>query len=293
MLSFATILSITPARALRAVLLVVATLLVVMGVTRATGSAQTVSAGDTIVRIALQYEGTHGGQCWTFVRQVVQEATGNVMGFSYRDGFFEGGATEVALSDAQPGDIIQLANDLDTGPNADYPGLHTAIVVESHGDGTFTVVDSNSQWDEMVRVHEYNPIESAARFPGISARVYRFGAAGAPGPGIIPGTPASPPAGDYVVVQAGGDCLNLRQEASLAAGVIECIPDGTTLEVLGGPVLADGIQWMQVRMPDGRTGWSASAYLKSVDAPAPGTAAGDVEPLRPYRSVAPGIISTR
>lgn len=70
---------------------------------------------------AVRYDGTWQGECWAFVKKVVREATGQEMGFDYRQGYFDAGATEVTVATAQPGDIIQIANDFNSGPNADYP----------------------------------------------------------------------------------------------------------------------------------------------------------------------------
>ncbi len=254
------------------------------------------SAGDAIVQAALPHIGTHGGQCWTFVRQVVADATGNELGFDYRHGYLEAGAVEVTLEEAIPGDIIQIADDNLTDMSASYLGLHTAIVMENFGDGTFTVIDSNSQWDEMVRIREnYNPRASAARYEGMNVRVYRFG-----GEGSTPDVAArqDPPeatspagVGDYARVSAGGDCLNLRSSAGTGSQVITCLPHGSTVRVLGEPVVAGFLSWVEIETDDGRTGWVATTYLELADAQAPATSAGDVAPLYPYRSVAPGLSS--
>jgi hypothetical protein len=83
----------------------------------APSSSTTASAEEQspIVTAALSHLGTRGGQCWTFMRQVVKEATGRTVGFDYRQGFFDAGAIEVSASEAQSGDIIQIAKDGDTG----------------------------------------------------------------------------------------------------------------------------------------------------------------------------------
>jgi hypothetical protein len=76
-------------------------------------------ATNPIVATAQKYLGTQQGQCWTFVQKVVLEATGQKMGFDYRQGFFDAGAIEVDAASAQAGDIIQIDNDADTAPDAD------------------------------------------------------------------------------------------------------------------------------------------------------------------------------
>ncbi|MFQ5382533.1 MAG: hypothetical protein ACE5EF_13070, partial [Dehalococcoidia bacterium] len=104
-----------------------------------------------LVARAFEDLGTYQGECWPWVRQVVADSLGVRMGFDYRQGFFDAGAVEVHLAEAAPGDVIQLADDSYTNPDADYPGLHTAIIVSVEGPGTFEVIDSNSQWDGIVR----------------------------------------------------------------------------------------------------------------------------------------------
>src|SRR5690348_7796343 len=108
------------------------------------------AAQNPIVTTALSYDGTYQGECWVFVKKVVLEATGRQMGFDYRQGFFDAGAVEVSTAAAQPGDIIQIADDNDTSPDASYNGLHTAIILVNHGDGTFDVIDSNRDFDGVV-----------------------------------------------------------------------------------------------------------------------------------------------
>jgi hypothetical protein len=67
-------------------------------------------------------------------------------------------------------------------------------------------------------------------------------------------------AGVAVVVAGTGDCLNIRTGSGLSNDVIACVPDGTELTVLGGPVEADSLTWWQVESEQG-AGWVASDYL--------------------------------
>jgi hypothetical protein len=67
--------------------------------------------------------------------------------------------------------------------------------------------------------------------------------------------------GASVVVGGTGDCLNVRTGAGLANDAIACLPDGTEMTVLGGPLDVDGITWWQVETPGG-TGWAAQEYLQ-------------------------------
>ncbi len=222
-----------------------------------------------IAATALKYVGTHGGQCWTFMREVVKEATGRTVGFDYRLGFFEAGAIEVTADEARNGDIIQIARDSNTSPWASYSGLHTAIILKNLGGGRFDAVDSNQNWDEMVRLRpNYDPYTSAAR-NGLQVHIYRIpgGGIGDSGAGAAASVAvhAAPSlgAGDTAVVSANGDCLNLRAEASRSGGRIACLPSGSQVTVLSEAVEAGGFTWVQVSTPSG-TGWVAAEYLKVV-----------------------------
>src|SRR5688572_2479017 len=131
-------------------------------------------ANDRIALTALQYEGAWGGQCWQFMKDVVREATGVEIGFDYREGFLSAGAVEITdVSDVRAGDIIQVALDTWTSPDADYAGLHTSIVLTNLGDGTFDVIDSNQNFDEIVRLRPaYDPFAGAERY-GLQVHIYR------------------------------------------------------------------------------------------------------------------------
>ncbi len=265
-------------------------------------AASQLPAGDLIVRTALADEGAYQGQCWPWVQRVVFEATGFRIGWDYREGFFEAGAVEVKLAEARQGDIVQIADDNNTAPDADYPGLHTAIVLENHGDGVLTVIDSNSQWDGIVRVRKgYTPAAAAAR-AGIGFHVYRF--TGIPTPGGRAGndgeTAARVPsaeerpvvkAGDTARVAAQGDCLNLRWAPGTDNAVVACIPDRTNLQVLGEPQAMEGRYWVRVLI-HGLQGYVAGEYLEWVSSPSvPASAASPAgpAPLLPFRAFVPMV----
>ena len=245
---------------------------------------EAVASSSTIADEALKDLGTWQGQCFTWVKKVVDRATPYTMGYGYRDGYVGAGAIEVPLSEAVRGDIIQLANDAYLGSNSFYLGLHTAIVLENLGGGVFDVVDSNQNWDEIVRLRPgYNPAASAARYVGITARAYRFPGGSAT---AAPPPPATQLAdGDPAIVDAGGDCLRLRSAPSLSGIRIDCLPDGTSVSVTGPAVTADGLAWVPVDSYMG-SGWVAAIYLAVAppdagntqpiaDAPIPGDTSGD------------------
>lgn len=230
-------------------------------------TAQTSTDNGPIASTALQYLGTHGGQCWTFMRQVVQQATGRTIGFDYRQGFFDAGAVEVTADQAQNGDIIQIDNDADTSPSSYVDGQHTAIILQNLGGGVFNAIDSNQNWDEMVRLRpNYNPYAMAAA-EGLQVHIYHIPGGGpsdaansnlASAPAGTSGT--SWTVGETGTVQADPGCLNLRAAAGLAQAVSTCLPTGTPVTVLAGPVALDGYNWIQVQTPS-TSGWVAALYV--------------------------------
>lgn len=221
------------------------------------------SSYGVIARAALPAVGQQQGQCRSWVQRVVASAFGVVIGSDYRLGYLQAGAVEVSAQAAVNGDIIQLANDADSGPAADYPGLHTAIILDNKGGGNFRVIDSNFNFDGIVRVHEYNPASHAARFAHISWHIYHLGggASAAVAP-VAPPTPHVPmSAGMAAIVAADGDCLRVRSAPSTAAPVIGCLPTDARVIVqrVGGN--ADGYAWDEVSNGT-LQGWAADVYLK-------------------------------
>lgn len=288
--------------------------LVVLAALSAIGSlaparAQT-PTGNIIADTALKYLGTKQGQCWIFVQKVVKEA-GYDIGFDYIYGFLDHGAVEIRPEEARAGDIIQIIDDDDHGPFADYPGMHTAIVLTNYGNGKYEVVDSNYDWTETVSRHDYDPFESVKRvhqqYPGRTLEVhfFRYPDDGAPNPRPaptpVPAEPTDPTdwaPGDTAVVVTDGDCLNFRTAPSLGAENVRtadgrpiCFRDGTRLSVLSSPTAGSGLLWLKVRTEDGREGWVAAQYLAKIDARPPASGGGSVEPPQdlPFRTFVPGL----
>ncbi|MBI5947098.1 MAG: SH3 domain-containing protein [Chloroflexi bacterium] len=258
--------------------------LLAFGLLQATHLRAAPTYSNPIAITALKYEGQHGGQCWTFVQQVVYEATGRSIGFDYREGFFEAGATEILkLADVREGDIIQVAADSNTSPNADYPGLHTSIVLDNLGGGLFNIIDSNSQWDEVVRRRErYDPVASAAA-KGLQYHIYRI-----PAGATTVVAPTEPPVeGDQALVNTPGDCLRLRAGPGPDQPIITCIPHRNEVTITGAAVKVSGIAWVPVLTQSG-PGWMAQAYLvKKPDVPGAGD--GPTRGLLRYRTFAPAL----
>jgi hypothetical protein len=234
---------------------------------RSEASPAPAASGLNIADEALKDVNTWQGQCFTWVKDVVERATGAQMGWGYRAGYLAGGAVEVPLAEAARGDVIQLSNESISGTGTFYLGLHTAIVLENLGGGKFDAIDSNQNWDEVVRLRpNYDPAASAARYAGITVRVYRFPGGSA--------TDAPPPAstelgeGDLAVVSADGDCLRIRSAPSLSGARLDCLPDGSSVAITGAAVMGDGLEWLPVSTSLG-SGWMAAMYL----APASSSAA--------------------
>ena len=74
--------------------------------------------------------------------------------------------------------------------------------------------------------------------------------------------------GSSAVVRADGDCLRLRAQPSLLGTLLTCIPDGSTVSVLGGSVAVEGYQWQRISY-NGQTGWSVDTYLRQTASPPP------------------------
>lgn len=74
--------------------------------------------------------------------------------------------------------------------------------------------------------------------------------------------------GDSAIVTGTGSCLNIRPTPG-GNPPLACVPDGTLLTVVGGPVEAGGTRWWNVTNGE-VTGWSADGYLAR---PAPPPAA--------------------
>lgn len=66
-------------------------------------------------------------------------------------------------------------------------------------------------------------------------------------------------AGETAVVFDGR--LNLRDDATIDATIVEVLEDGTSVTVVDGPVTADGYDWYAVDTEDGLSGWVAGEYL--------------------------------
>lgn len=80
------------------------------------------------------------------------------------------GATRLTMADAQPGDIVQYENI--AFPTSFVSGVHTLLITEVHGDGTFTIIESNNPGGSGLV--SKNESWTPAPPPGFAAVVWRF-----------------------------------------------------------------------------------------------------------------------
>jgi hypothetical protein len=78
----------------------------------------------------------------------------------------------------------------------------------------------------------------------------------------------SPPT-SAVVAETGGSGARLRAGPSAQAAVLEVLEEGTTVELAGQDVEAEGRRWVEVRVPNGLSGWVAGDFL-AMPEPTPG-----------------------
>ena len=249
-------------------------------------------AQSAVTRWAMAAVGQQQGECFPWMRRIVQAATGIVLGNDYRLGYLQAGAVEVSPQAARSGDIIQIAKDADTSPFADYPGLHTAFVLENSGNGKFKVVDSNSNFDGVVRVRDaYDPAATAARYPGLSFHIYRLpaplpSAAIKDPPVLATNTPGNIPVGSMAEIAADGDCLRVRTIAGLSGAIVGCLPTGARVTVTQPGPDVDGYHWVTISTGS-ISGWASERYLRAA------TAVAAISPPPPVVVVpkAPSILS--
>lgn len=79
--------------------------------------------------------------------------------------------------------------------------------------------------------------------------------------------------GDEVVVSDGP--LNLREDVGTDADIVTVLDEGTTATVSDGPETADDLDWYEVEVDGGDTGWVASDFLSLADQVNGDFAAGD------------------
>ncbi|MGQ9586552.1 MAG: SH3 domain-containing protein [Anaerolineae bacterium] len=78
-------------------------------------------------------------------------------------------------------------------------------------------------------------------------------------------SPTEPPqiqvGGVVRVTGTEGKDLRLRETPSLGSATLRLVKEGTVLQVVEGPVEADGYVWWKVRDQRGQAGWAAGNWL--------------------------------
>lgn len=69
--------------------------------------------------------------------------------------------------------------------------------------------------------------------------------------------------GPLAMIAAGGDCLNLRTDASQSAPAARCLTTGVIVSVTGPAVTGDGLEWLPVKAPDGTAGFVAKQFVST------------------------------
>jgi len=68
--------------------------------------------------------------------------------------------------------------------------------------------------------------------------------------------------GSFAEVHTGGDCLNVREEASTSSKSLGCFADGVLLQLSDVvSVMDDGTTWQSVVTPSGAAGWASAEFL--------------------------------
>ncbi len=124
-----------------------------------------------IANQALSHLGQNGGQCKPFLQNVVAEQ-GDILGAGYRQCYLNLGFEVVNHVNATRGDIIQIYRD--SNPENFETGMHTAIILDNNGNGTFDVVDSNWISANTVGQHLWNPYAWASGY-GLHVHIFRIG----------------------------------------------------------------------------------------------------------------------
>jgi 3D (Asp-Asp-Asp) domain-containing protein len=88
----------------------------------------------------------------------------------------------------------------------------------------------------------------------------------------------SPGAGG-VVVGTEGRGLRLRNGPGVTHRVLAVLPDGASVQVIGGPVSDGTDEWYQLRTDDGKSGWSIERHLRpATTSPTPAAATQAAQP---------------
>lgn len=196
-------------------------------------------------------------------------AADNVAMYSMVDGNFsfivESGPVQVSrssLQSLQPNAVIGEEFILEEGDAAFFPAGVTATGRPDET-SSLELLSLTVDFDE-----EMNADPADLTFTsGISETGDATGGADAPRAGDSESDGTGAQVSGQVVTTNAGD-LNMRAEPTTAADVVDQLAEGVELEVIGGPVEADGYTWyeVQVTAPGGRSGWVVEEFLDGLQA---------------------------
>lgn len=69
-------------------------------------------------------------------------------------------------------------------------------------------------------------------------------------------------AGGVVYVTTPSGCLSIRHQPSRTATFDACVPGGSLLEIMNGPIEVAGEDWFEVWSPSTGRGWALAAYMR-------------------------------
>ncbi len=208
---------IVPSLVILTMLLGVAVTLTKIVPTKASGSYNNAD----IATDALTHLGQTYGQCWTFARDMIYQASNHTQDITAAAGggdYFAhlqnaGGAQITDITKLSKGDIVQIG-EYDSDPN-----LHTFIIVGLVSGNNFTVVDANHDYKGTVL--KYQRTVSL----GSNERAYRFG--------TVNGSSGSPSAYAGKIVQWNGDTKTQKTSWLVSPDLKRYwIPDSSTFNCL-------------------------------------------------------------
>ena len=79
---------------------------------------------------------------------------------------------------------------------------------------------------------------------------------------IVKKIPLTP--GNQAIIDAGGDCLRIRDLPGMSGTKLDCIADKTVVDVLKGALITNDYRWQKVSV-NGLIGWMADEFLEPYD----------------------------
>ena len=223
------------------------------------------TTGDEVYRV----KGVEGPGWWLPDSSGVSMSTSRGTRIVTLDGQWASEAPRPASVSAKPAPVIAKPAPAPTQPEYRIDHQKRVVTVRDH------------EGENLASLHFAEADTSLFGYPGISGSwggtrdelrvrvsVYPGGRCGCGGDYVGPSPLApvieSPPFEDRLQVEVVVDtCLRLRQEPSLRAAVVTCLPNGVIADTDGYTVdYYDYVPWMHVRTADGLEGWASADYLR-------------------------------